>query len=100
MDERRKLSTTRQSSTEIVRTNFATLRKGGVDPNEVRLHLEAVAREMSLLENRIQEIQGQLSEAQRRAANPTFDESTLASALGTQSAAILRAAHEEAARQA
>ncbi len=98
MDERRKLSTTRQSSTEIVRTNFATLRKGGVDPNEVRLHLEAVAREMSLLENRIQEIQGQLSEAQRRAANPTFDESTLASALGTQSAAILRAAHEEAAR--
>ena len=98
MDERRKLSTTRQSSAEIVRVNFTTLRKGGVDPNEVRLHLEAVAREMSLLENRLQEIQGQLSEAQRRAANPTFDESTLASALGTQSAAILRAAHEEAAR--
>ena len=98
MDERRKLSTTRQSSAEIVRTNFSSLRKGGLDPNEVRLHLESVAREMSLLENRIQEIQSQLSEAQRRAANPTFDEATLASALGTQSAAILRAAHEEAAR--
>ena len=67
MDERRILSTSRQSSTEIVRTNFSTLRKGGVDPQEVRLHLESVAREMGHLENRIRELQEQLSEAQRRA---------------------------------
>ena len=98
MDERRILSTTRQSSTEIVRTNFSTLRKGGVDPQEVRLHLESVAREMGHLENRIRELQEQVHEAQRRAANPTFDEATLASALGAQSAAILRSAHEEAGR--
>jgi cell division septum initiation protein DivIVA len=98
MDDRRILSTTRQSSTEIVRTSFATLRKGGVDPQEVRLHLEAVAREMGHLENRIRELQEQLSEAHRKAANPTFDEATLASALGTQSATILRSAHEEAGR--
>jgi cell division septum initiation protein DivIVA len=98
MEERRILTTTRQSSTEITRTNFTTLRKGGVDPQEVRLHLEAVAREMAHLENRIHETQSHLAEAQRRAANPTFDEATLASALGTQSAAILRSAHEEAAR--
>ena len=98
MDERRILSTTRQSSTEIVRTTFTTLRKGGIDPQEVRLHLETVAREMGHLENRIRELQEQLSEAQRRAANPTFDEATLASALGAQSAAILRSAHEEAGR--
>jgi cell division septum initiation protein DivIVA len=98
MDERRILSTTRQSSTEIARMNFATLRKGGLDPNEVRVHLEAVAREMGHLEARIRELQDQLSEAHRKAANPTFDEATLASALGAQSAAILRSAHEEAGR--
>ena len=98
MDDRRILSTTRQSSTEITRTNFSTVRKGGLDPQEVRLHLEAVAREVGHLEHRIRELQEQLSEAQHRAANPTFDEATLASALGTQSAAILRSAHEEAGR--
>jgi len=78
--------------------NFSTLRKGGIDPNEVRLHLESVAREMGHLESRIRELQEQLSEAHRRAANPTFDEATLAAALGAQSAAILRSAHEEAGR--
>ena len=78
--------------------NFATLRKGGLDPHEVRNHLEMVAREMGHLEARIRELQDQLSEAHRRAANPTFDEATLASALGAQSAAILRSAHEEAGR--
>jgi cell division septum initiation protein DivIVA len=98
MDERRILSTTRHSSTEIARMNFATLRKGGLDPNEVRVHLEAVAREMGHLEARIRELQDQLSDAHRKAANPTFDEATLASALGAQSAAILRSAHEEAGR--
>jgi len=98
MDERRILSTTRQSSAEIARINFATVRKGGYDPNEVRVHLEFVAREMGHLEARIRELQDQLSEAQRRAANPTIDEATLAGALGAQSAAILRSAHEEAGR--
>ena len=98
MDERRILSTTRQSSTEIVRSNFSTIRKGGLDPQEVRIHLEAVAREMGHLEHKVRELQEQLSEALRRAANPTIDEATLASALGTQSAAILRSAHEEAGR--
>jgi cell division septum initiation protein DivIVA len=78
--------------------NFTTVRKGGYDPNEVRIQLESIAREMGHLEARIRELQDQLSEAQRRAANPTFDEATLAGALGAQSAAILRSAHEEAGR--
>ncbi len=78
--------------------NFTIVRKGGYDPNEVRIQLESVAREMGHLEARIRELQDQLSEAQRRAANPTFDEATLAGALGAQSAAILRSAHEEAGR--
>ena len=47
--------------------NFTTLRKGGYDPNEVRIHLESVAREVGHLEARIRELQDQLSEAQRRA---------------------------------
>jgi cell division septum initiation protein DivIVA len=98
MDDRRILSTTRQSSTEIARINFTTVRKGGLDPQEVRMHLESVAREMAHLESRIREMQDQLSEAHRRAANPTFDEVTLTNALGSQSAAILRGAHEEAGR--
>jgi cell division septum initiation protein DivIVA len=98
MDERRTLSTTRQSSSDIVRTSFSTVRKGGLDPQEVRVHLEAVAREMGHLEHRVRELQEQLAEALRRVANPTFDEATLTSALGTQSAAILRSAHDEAGR--
>ena len=98
MDERRILSTPRQSSAELARVNFSTVRKGGLDPSEVRVHLESVAREMGHLEARIRELQDHLSEAQRKAANPTFDEATLASALGAQSAAILRSAHEEAGR--
>jgi len=64
--------------------NFTTLRKGGYDPNEVRIQLESIAREMGHLEARIRELQDQLSEAQRRAANPTFDEATLAGALGPE----------------
>jgi len=92
------LSTTRQSSTEIARTNFNTVRKGGYDPQEVRSHLDTVSREVGHLESRIRDLQEQLSEALRRAANPTLDEATLASALGAQSAAILRSAHEEAGR--
>ncbi|MGH3731987.1 MAG: hypothetical protein ACRDVC_01185 [Acidimicrobiales bacterium] len=98
MDDRRTVSTTRQSSSEITRVTFTTLRKGGVDPNEVRLHLEAAGREMGHLESRIRELQDQLSEAHRQAENPTFDEATLTNALGAQSASILRSAHEEAGR--
>jgi cell division septum initiation protein DivIVA len=98
MDDRRIPSSSRPASVEIVRTNFTPLRKGGIDPQEVQAHLEAIAREMVFLENRIRDLQGQLVEAQQRANNPTFDEATLASALGAQSAAILRSAHEEAGR--
>ncbi|HTT59168.1 MAG TPA: hypothetical protein VMF33_03900 [Acidimicrobiales bacterium] len=98
MDDRRTVSTTRLSSNELTRVTFTTLRKGGVDPNEVRLHLEAAAREMGHLESRIRELQDQLSEAHHLAEHPTFDEATLTNALGTQSASILRLAHEEAGR--
>jgi len=98
MDDRRILSSTRPTSPEVARVNFTVVRKGGLDPQEVRLHLESVAREMAHLESRLRDLQSQLAEALQRAANPSFDEATLAAALGTQSAAILRSAHEEAGR--
>ena len=97
MDDRRILSTTRHSSAEVTRANFATVRRG-YDPGEVRAFLDGVGREMQLLETRLQDLQHQLADAQRRAANPVLDEATLAAALGSQSAAILRSAHEEAGR--
>jgi len=98
MDDRRNPSSARSSASEIVRTNFTILRKGGIDPHEVNGHLEAVAREVAHLEQRLRDVREQLAEAEYRAANPVLDEATLASALGAQSAAILRSAHEEAAR--
>ena len=97
MDDRRILSTTRHSSSEVARANFGTVRRG-YDPTEVRSYLDNLAREMQLLESRLADLQHQLAEAQRRAANPIIDEATLAAALGSQSAAILRSAHEEAGR--
>jgi cell division septum initiation protein DivIVA len=98
MEDRRNPSSAHSSSSEIIRTNFTTLRKGGIDPFEVNQHLEAVAREVGHLEQRLRDLHEQLADAERRAANPVLDEATLASALGAQSAAILRSAHEEAAR--
>jgi cell division septum initiation protein DivIVA len=98
MDDRRIHSSNRLTSAELARANFSVLRKGGFDPNEVRIHLEAAAREMAHLENRVRELHEQLAEARRQALNPVLDEATLASALGAQSAAILRSAHEEAGR--
>ena len=96
MDGRRNL--TRPTAADVARVNFTTVRRGGVDPDEVRGHLEAVAREMGRLEARITELTDRLASAERRAAEPApLDESRLSAALGEQSAAILRAAHEEAA---
>ena len=98
MEDRRIPSFAHSSSSEIIRTSFTSLRKGGIDPQEVHQHLEAVAREVAHLEQRLHEMRDQLAQAEHRAANPVLDEATLAGALGAQSAAILRSAHEEAAR--
>lgn len=54
-------------------------------PNEVRHHLEAVARETHQLEHRIRELQEQLSEAVRHSANPALDEVTFIDVLDSQS---------------
>ena len=97
MDERGLPSSTQSGSAEIARANFAVLRKG-FDPDEVHRYLENVAREMARLENHIRSLQDQLADAKRKALNPKLDEEQLVAALGAQSAAILRSAHEEASR--
>lgn len=98
MEERRILSNMRHTSGEVARVSFTTVRKNGFDPQEVRTYLEGVAREMAQFEKRIRDLHDQLAEANHRAAHPSFDEATLTTALGSQSAAILRSAHDEAGR--
>ncbi|NBV27073.1 MAG: hypothetical protein EBR99_07155, partial [Actinobacteria bacterium] len=72
----------------------------GFDPDEVRSFLEGIGREVGLLEKRLQDVQSKLTDALHRAENPVLDEAQLAAALGSQSVAILRAAHDEAGRVA
>jgi len=98
MEERRILSNPRHTSADVARIAFSTIRKNGLDPQEVRTYIDSVAREMAQLETRVRDLQEQLASAEKRAANPTFDEATLTNALGAQSASILRSAHEEAGR--
>ena len=97
MDDRRILSPNRHSGADVTNASFRTVRKG-FDPEEVRSYLDGVGREIALMEKRLQDMQAKLSDALHRADNPVLDESQLAAALGAQSAAILRAAHDEAGR--
>ncbi len=97
MEDRVPISSSRLTSADVARASFSPTRRG-YDPREVRSYLEQVARELSGAERRIAELRERLADAERRAANPVLDEAVLASALGTQSAAILRTAHEESQR--
>jgi DivIVA domain-containing protein len=97
MEDRTTISSSRIASGDVARATFSPSRRG-YDPREVRSYLEQVARELAGAEKRIAELRERAADAERRAQNPVLDEATLASALGTQSAAILRSAHEEAQR--
>src|SRR5579871_2763083 len=97
MEDRTTISSSRLTSSDVARATFSPARRG-FDPREVRSFLEQVARELVGAERRIAELREHVADAERRALNPVLDEATLASALGTQSAAILRTAHEEAQR--
>lgn len=99
MDDRRISSTTRHSGAELANTQFSLVKRG-FDPNEVRVYLERLGNELSMMERRLQDAQAQLSDAHHRAANPVLDEAQLASMISEQGKAILRAAHEEANRLA
>ncbi len=96
-EERVTISTSsRVHPDEVARHTFGTTRRG-FDPAEVRSFLEHVARELAAAADREQDLRRMLAEAERRAENPVLDEATLTAALGTETARVLRSAHEAAA---
>ncbi|MHB8264229.1 MAG: DivIVA domain-containing protein, partial [Acidimicrobiales bacterium] len=66
------------------------------DPAEVRTFLEMVGREMETALERMTELREALADAEHRAANPEIDEATLTTALGKETARVLRSAHDAA----
>ncbi len=96
-DDRSTFSSSRLAASEIAQRAFGVVRRG-FDPEEVRAFLEVVARELQVSERREQELLHELTAAEERARHPVIDEGVLTSALGQRSAAVLRNAHEEAAR--
>jgi DivIVA domain-containing protein len=85
----------RVSSDEVSRRTFTTARKGFA-PTEVRAFLDLVARELEAAALREHELRDALAAAERRAANPVLDEATLTTALGQETAKVLRSAHDVA----
>ena len=96
-DERRLTiaSSSRLSAEDVARHTFATARRG-FEPAEVRAFLELVARELHAAAARERELVDALSAADHRAANPVLDEATLTTALGQETAKVLRTAHDAA----
>lgn len=64
----------------------------------MRAFLEQLAAELDAAGRREQELREQLAAAEEQARHPVLDEGALTAALGQRSAAVLRNAHEEAAR--
>ncbi|HEX4082006.1 MAG TPA: DivIVA domain-containing protein [Acidimicrobiales bacterium] len=96
-DDRPTISSSRVTAADVARHSFATVRRG-FDPQEVRAYLELVARELSAWEQHDEGLRQELADAEERSQHPVIDESTLTAALGQQSGAVLRNAHDEAAR--
>jgi hypothetical protein len=104
MDERRGPQG-RRGFSDVSRITFTPIRRGGVDPNEVRLHLESIAKEMQRYEAQVRDLEDQLAAALRQ---PTplpvpvkpeeLTEAELVERVGGKTAEILRNAHEEAGR--
>ncbi|MCL4434287.1 MAG: DivIVA domain-containing protein [Actinobacteria bacterium] len=85
----------RFSPGEVSGKVFSTTRKG-YDPTEVRTFLEMIGRELEATLEREAELREALADAEHRAANPEMDEATLTTALGKETARVLRSAHDAA----
>lgn len=90
-------STSRVDAGDVARRTFGTVRRG-FDPEEVRAYLDMLGNALERAGRREEELLEALAEAEERASHPVIDESVLTSSLGQHSAAVLRGAHEEAAR--
>ncbi len=95
--DRPPISSSRLSAAEVARHTFATVRRG-FEPHEVRAYLDQIARELQLWEQRDEQLREQVAAAEEKALHPVLDEATITTALGQQSALVLRNAHDEAAR--
>jgi DivIVA domain-containing protein len=84
------------SPDEVAAHAFSTSFRG-LDPNEVRTFLARVADRLRAAEERAQELSVRVAEAEERAAHPEMDVDTLTSALGDETARILRSAQDAAA---
>ncbi len=89
------LSATSLTPDQVARRTF-TLSRRGYDTAEVRAFLDWVASGLEVIEAREAELRRMLEEAERRAANPPLDETTLTNALGQETARIIRTAHDAA----
>ncbi|HLW45605.1 MAG TPA: DivIVA domain-containing protein [Acidimicrobiales bacterium] len=96
-DDQPNISSSRVDAGDVARHAFGTVRRG-FDPHEVRAYLEFLGKALDHANRREQELLHLLQEAEERARHPVIDESVLTSSLGQRSAAVLRGAHEEAAR--
>jgi DivIVA domain-containing protein len=81
---------------DVARHTFGSVRRG-FDPNEVRAYLESLAVGLRGLAEQENQLLQQLADAEHRAANPVLDDASLTEALGTETARVLRSAHEAAA---
>jgi DivIVA domain-containing protein len=80
----------------VAQRGFITARRG-FDPDEVRKFLVQVAKELRAVKQREATLEEALREAEYRAAHPTWDQDSLLSAVGDETASILRSAHSAAA---
>jgi DivIVA domain-containing protein len=69
----------------------------GYDPEEVKQFLSQVAEQVRALRERCESTDSARREAEERAAHPLMDEASLMSAVGEETAGILRSAHSAAA---
>jgi DivIVA domain-containing protein len=81
---------------DVAHHTFGSVRRG-FDPSEVRAYLESVAVALRAMADREEELHREIADAEHRAANPVLDEGALATALGTETARVLRSAQEAAA---
>jgi DivIVA domain-containing protein len=80
----------------IAQRGFSSARRG-FDPEEVKAFLGKVAKEFRAMRQLQSSLEELLREAEYRAVHPTWDENTLLSAVGEETASILRSAHAASA---
>ena len=96
MAEPRPASRVPLTSEGIAKVGFRTTLRG-FDPQQVREFLRDVADHLRALQEHNDDLQRRLRDAETRAEHPVIGHEQLATALGDETARILRSAHEAAA---